>query len=264
MARAHRVRLIATFHTWPSYPSRGARIATRWAASRAEFLVAVSDELSDRLLATGWIPSCLTIWNGVDSEDFQPDGPDDGWRERLGVHANGSLIGHVARFDPIKRHDDLLDAAILLRERLPGAIFAMVGQGTTLSHIQARARGCPSVRFIGQISNMAAFLRSLDVFVLCSTHEAAPLAMLEAMACHRAIVATSVGGIPAILRDADGALCGELVPACNPPALAQSIEMIVLDPLRRRALAARAHCRAADFTFAREWNSYASLYEGKR
>ena len=97
-----------------------------------------------------------------------------------------------------------------------------------------------------------------SVFVLPSLHEAAPLALLEAMACGCACVCTRVGGVPAMLDDGgpDGP-CGLLVPPGNPPALAAVITQLLADGGLRAALGGRARAAtAAQFSFEREWETY--------
>jgi L-malate glycosyltransferase len=255
-------RLICTFHTWPSHPTPGARLLTRWAACRASTIIAVSDELRNRLLAHRWVGRCRTIWNGVDLRSFSPIGSTEQWRARLKVADDAVLVGHVARFDPIKRHHDLTEAARLLQQRASKIFLALVGQGALLQEIQELVRDYDNIRFVPQITQLAPFLRSLDLFVLCSSHEAAPLAMLEAMACGCPVVATDVGGIPAIVgrTEADGG--GILVPPFRPDSLADAIESLARSPDKRLQLGANARRRAERYSFEAEWDAYRQVYLG--
>lgn len=81
-----------------------------------------------------------------------------------------------------------------------------------------------------------------DLFCLPTRGDAAPWAVLEAMACGTAVVSTPVGGIPDML---DGGRAGVLVPHGDPAALGEAVRALLGDPARREALAhaARARCR---------------------
>ena len=255
-------RLVGTFHTWPGHETPAARLLTRWAGGRAVAVAAVSDELRERLLTRSWLRRCRTIWNGIDLELFQPD--DDGeWHRRLDVAPGTPLIVHLARFDPIKRHADVVEAARLMHAAHPEAVFVLAGQGPLLGQIQDLARDQPWVRCVANVSDVAPLLRAASIFVLPSLHEAAPLALLEAMACGRACVCTAVGGMPAMLADSTDEPCGLLVPPRDPPVLAAAITQLLEDSGLRTFLGTRARARAAQFSFTREWETYRGLYAGE-
>lgn len=256
-------RLVATFHTWPGHPTRAARLMTRWCGARADQVVAVSDELSHRLVTHGWLRRCRTVWNGIDLELFRPEGDDGGWHGRLGVPPGTKLVVHLGRFDPIKRHADLVEAARLVHPAHPGAVFVLAGEGPMLAPIQELARGLPFVRCVGNVPDVAPLLRAASVFVLPSAHEAAPLALLEAMACGRACICTDVGGMPSMLADASGQACGLLVPPGDPTRLADAIVLLLGNESLRATMGARARAAAERFSFAQEWMTYRRLYAGE-
>ncbi|MGH7087092.1 MAG: glycosyltransferase, partial [Acetobacteraceae bacterium] len=103
-------RIVATFHAWPAAGGRAARWLNRVAGPSAK-VTAVSDDLAKRLVRGGWLFRCGVVWNGVDTDLFAPPGPTGGWRDKIGVDGGDFLIGHIGRFDPVKRHRDLLEAA---------------------------------------------------------------------------------------------------------------------------------------------------------
>lgn len=255
--------LVATFHTWPGHPTRAARLLTRWSGGRADRVAAVSDELTHRLLTRGWLRRCRTIWNGIDLELFRPEGDDGGWHGRLGVAPGTPLVVHLGRFDPVKRQADLVEAARLVHAAHPEAVFVLAGQGPLLAPIQELARDLPWVRCVGNVPDVAPLLRAASLFVLPSAHEAAPLALLEAMACGRACLCTDVGGMPSMLADASGQLCGVLVPPGDTAKLAEAIARLLSDESLRAALGGRARAAAAQFSFAKEWTTYRRLYAGE-
>ena len=256
-------RVVGTFHTWPGYGPPAVRFLARWASGQTDAVAAVSDELERRLVEQGWLKCCRTVWNGIDLDLFRPGSDDGSWHRRLGLAPDAPLVVHLARFHCVKRHADLLEAVRLVHRACPGVAFVLAGRGPTLAATQELARDLGCVHFVPHVTDVAALLRATSVFVLPSEHEAAPLALLEAMACSRACVCTAVGGMPAMLTDGSGASCGVLVSPGDPAALAASITQLLGDPGLRAELGRRARAAAARFSFAREWEAYHRLYAGE-
>lgn len=261
-----RFPVVGTYHTRPAATSRKGQLATRWASARAARLTTVSAELSERLVREGWARSLETIWNGIDLERFVAASPESApgeWRSRLGVDAGSFLIGNVARFHPVKRQVDLIDAHRRLNEQDPRFELVLVGQGPTLESVRAHAEraGAPrGVRFLESTHDVAGLMRALDVFVLCSEHECAPRVLLEAMASSRVCLATAVGGMPEMLAPAGQEPAGVLVPAGSPEHLAGAIRELAAQPERMARLSKRALARVEEYSFESTWAQYAALY----
>jgi glycosyltransferase involved in cell wall biosynthesis len=256
LMRRHTPRLIVSFDTFPGLASAKARLSSRWASRRAAKVTAVSDELSARLVATGWAGRVQTIWNGVDSTQFTPDGPALGLRQQFRLPDSGLLVGQVARLEANKRQVDLIEALNLLGDNNIALVLA--GEGPCREDIEraATASAIP-VRLLLRVFDVASFLRDLDIFVLCSDDEGAPRALLEAMACARAIVATAVGGVPRILGN-----CGLLVPPRRPGLLAQAISRLRASKDLRTHLGNSARDRVLRlFTLEQEWAEYEKIYK---
>ncbi len=248
--------LLITFDTLPGKATAKARLASRWAARHAAKVIGVSDELASRVVTSGWASSCDTIWNAVDPEQFTPQGPTAELKRRLGLSGDTLLIGQIARLEHNKRQIDLLQAVRLLRQRDPKVALVFAGGGPDRTELEKLSHDDPAVWLLGQVDDVPALLRELDIFVLCSEHEGAPLALLEAMSCARAAVATSVGGMPAILQD-----CGLLVPPRRPESLAEALERLCASAELRGNLGERARARVLDaFTIRREWEEYRQIY----
>lgn len=254
------VKLIGTFHTWPSHDTASARIVTRLAAKAAHAVTSVSAELRTRLLDGGWLDTCVTLPNGVDLAEFS--GPDRGagWRQRLRLDDNAILVAHVGRLDPIKRQEDLIAAAREIASARSDIAFALLGRGPYRQALEHRARGLANLHFIEQTGDVPGFLRAADIFVLCSDHEASPLALLEAMAAGRAIVATEIGGIPDMVTDPRSGPSAILIPPRRPDLLAAAIRDLAADPSRRAALGEAALRRVEEFSLDRQWERYRRLY----
>ena len=217
----------------------------------------MSGELANLLKSRVWVSSCSVIANGVDTEEYRSDGPTANWRGSIGIPRDALLIGHVGRFDSNKCQGDLIKAVRSLR--LPLQVFLIfVGSGSLLETMKDLAGNDDHIRFIPHLNDVATLLRNLDLFVICSKHEGAPLAMLEAMACERAVIATEVGGIPEILNGHEG---GVLVPPSNPAELAKAIVRLSTSVENRLEMGGRARRRViGDYTIQQQWRRYDEIY----
>ncbi|MGE3279602.1 MAG: glycosyltransferase family 4 protein [Alphaproteobacteria bacterium] len=255
------VSLIGTFGTRPSHTTLGARLLTRWATGRAAYVAAVSQELNDWLITAKWSRKCMTILGGVELVLFTPLGPAGGWRQKLRIPADALLVGHIGRFAPIKRHEDMFRAARLLEHAKPPIFFVFAGDGPLFQEFSERAADMPNVRVLPSVQDVPALLRNLDIFVLYSAHEGCPQALLEAMACGRAIIASHVGGVPEVLETGSGSPVGITLPPFRPDRLAEHIRRLAADKDLRTRLGERAQIRAEAFSFDEEWDRYAALYD---
>jgi len=257
-----RPRTVATFHTRPGHATRGARWLTRLASGRLAGITAVSEDLGRHLTDTGWLGRCAILWNGIDLERWTPAGPSGPWRAELGLGPEVPLVVHLARHDPVKRQEDLIEAARILAAEPGTPCVLLVGEGPRTEALRAAARGLAHVRFRARVQDVPELLRAADALVLCSGQEAAPRVLLEALACGCPVVATDVGGCRHLLTGADGAPCGVLVPPADPRALAGALRELLRMPERRAELARRGRLRAADFSAEAEWRGYVRLWSG--
>jgi glycosyltransferase involved in cell wall biosynthesis len=246
-----RPRTIHTFHghVLDGYfrPTvRQAFVATeRLLARSTDVLVAVSPQVRDDLLALGigtperW----RVIPLGLRLEPFaavtEPTGQ---LRRRLGVPADAPLVGAVGRLVAIKDLATLVGAVA----RLPKVHLALIGDGeqrAALERIIASLGIEGRVHLPGWADDVAAWVADLDVVALTSRNEGTPVALIEALAAGRPVVATSVGGVPFVIRDG---VSGWLVPPGDPVAVAEALAACLGDPAEaaRRAEAGRAEVLA--------------------
>ncbi len=176
-------------------------------------------------------------------------------RARLGVSEDAFVVGCVARLALEKDHRTLIAAA----RAVPEAVFVLVGDGPerqALERLAADAGPTANVRFTGEVNDVDALYPGFDLVTLSSTREGLPMALLEGMAHGLPVVATAVGGVPALL--ADGA--GLTTPPGDPGALAAAIQSMV-DPARRAPFAEAAR-RTVEARYSVEQMSaeYARIY----
>jgi glycosyltransferase involved in cell wall biosynthesis len=144
----------------------------------------------------------------------------------------------------------------------PQLRFVVVGDGPERARLERLAEqlGVPSF-FLGHRPNeeVPDLLAAMDVLVCSSRFEGMPLAVLEWMAAGKAIVASRVGGLPAILEHGQE---GVLVPPRDYAAFAQEIERLLDDPVERRRLGDAAQRRQRkEFRFDQTVALLESLYE---
>lgn len=256
--------VVATCHNWVG-SSRSMRFYERLdklVLRRFASVVPVSSPVREKLQRAGVAPRRIVqINNGIDAERFAPRVPDGGLRASLGISVGDAVVGTVGRLAPLKGLEDLIEAAARVLPRRPHVTFLVVGAGPLLAQLSAlaRARGLEGrVVFTGVRPDVPELLALLDVFVLPSHAEGQPMALLEAMATARAVVATRVGDVPQILQ---GGELGALVPPADAEALAAAVLELLGDHERRAALGRQGRLEILKrYTVGRMATQYADLY----
>jgi len=216
----------------------------RLLARRTDVLVAVSDEVRDDLLALGiGRPGQVRVIPlGFDLAPFAMSPPEAAaartrMRERLGVPQDAPLVTTVARLVPIKRVDVFLQAAGRVAASHPNTWFCVAGDGELrdelLASAHARALG-PRVAWPGFVAEMPDLYAASDVVVLCSDNEGTPVSLIEALAAEVPVVATDVGGVPAVVAHEESGL---LAPRGDAAAVAAGMARLLDDPELRARLA---------------------------
>jgi len=202
------------------------------------------------------------IYNGVDTEHFRADADAArAIRESFGWTESARVVGTVSRLAPEKNVALFLTAAQALARTRPDVKFLVVGDGPERASLQAQFQDA-NIAFVGQRADVPRLLQICDVFVLASNTEGFSVALVEAMAAGRAIVATDVGGAREAL--ADGA-CGRLVPPRNVAALTDALQELLRDETARDALGERARARAQQrFTRAQQARQMQNVLERAR
>ncbi|WP_283180001.1 glycosyltransferase [Gemmobacter sp. 24YEA27] len=151
--------------------------------------------------------------------------------------SQGQIILCVARFTPQKNHSVLIDGMHRLRHSHPAARLQLVGSGPEEQAIcdQLRQLGLTSVELLGQRDDVPTLIAGAAIVVLPSAFEGLPLFVLEAMAAHRAVVASRIGGN----IDALGPDHPWLVSPGDPIALAAALATALDQPERREEVAAQ-------------------------
>jgi glycosyltransferase involved in cell wall biosynthesis len=222
-AHGRDVRNIATI--------RGVRSATRFAVTRADTVIAVSDYLRRELVAK--LPEVEgkveVVSSGVDLDRFRNRDAGEARRE-VGWETEGPHVLFVGTLDERKNVIRLADAF----DRLGYGSLAFVGDGPARSILEGGAR----VRVVGRVphASVADWIAASDVLCQPSLIEPFGQALLEAMASERSVVATRVGGPPEFVTPE----AGVLVDPVSVDSIVGGLERALALPRPNRAARAEA------------------------
>lgn len=200
---------------------------------------------------------------GVDTTVYHPDvKPDLQIRSRFGLASDNIIVTCVAELVPVKGQIYLIDAIA----GFPGVHLLLAGRFTDEAYTQEVKRrveilGISSrTHFLGRVENIPALLVESDIFVLPTIRrgEGCAIALLEAMACAKACIATDVPGSRDVLRNGE---TGLVVSPESPTALAEALEILIHNPELRYKFGQAAHQRVEEhFTIQREVADHEALY----
>jgi glycosyltransferase involved in cell wall biosynthesis len=193
------------------------------------------------------------IFNGVDPERFHP-------YER--EHNTRPLVSTVGLIYQLKGQLDLIRATGILKQRFDDLEIRFYGAPTDPKYFHDCKREIAdlhlenNVTFAGSTKEPWRAYSNADVVAFPSISEGFPFAVLEAMLCGAAIVATDVGGVAEAVGD-----CGLLVPSKTPRAMADAITFLLSDTDARERLGRIARARALEhFTEKQFLDSYENTY----
>lgn len=178
----------------------------------------------------------VSIPTGVDLDFFSPEISGERVRRELRIAQDSPIIGNVGIFRGKKGHRFFLEACNIIRDVLPEARFLIVGEGPIEKHIREWIGELAlekEVILTGFRRDINEVLASLDVLVMSSVAEGVPQVVAQALAMEKGVVATSIGGIPELVKDGS---TGLLVPPCNPQAIAHACLRLLQDRGFRQSL----------------------------
>ena len=246
-------------------PSSGRRRVASFLLGRLPVRIfAVSGDLKDSLVEDGFPGDRIeVIHNGIEPGDRPSTEDRMAARRKLGIATDRVVVGTVARLNPVKDLETLIQAFALVRSRVPDPLLFLIGDGSERDRLEelSAALGVRSeVIFAGHRDDARSLLPAFDLFLNTSVSEGLSVTILEAMAAALPVVATSVGGTPELLVDTS---VGLLVEKGQPQATAEAIERLLHDSAVREAMGPAARQRVIDsFSIARMIDRYTAIYEG--
>ena len=220
---------------------------TNWRLAR---MIVVSGEIYSALMKIGFDPSLVDmIPNAVALDPASVSEVRNELLQQYGLSPNAVICLAAGRLVWVKGHAQLIDAFAALKET-PVYCF-IVGDGELKEALETQIHAASlenNVRLLGYAPHerTLALIKACDIFIMPSHYEGTPVALLEAAALARPIIATNVGGIGELVDDEKEAL---LVEAANPEAIAQSILRLMRDPELARQIGQSA-CERVEREFS--------------
>jgi glycosyltransferase involved in cell wall biosynthesis len=263
VSRMTGIPMVATHHLWTGQNLRTRLVESIDAAvlHGCDKVIAVSSSVAEsmrRVLVSS--RQIEVILNGIDLSSFQDELPTDELRASLGIPSGLPVIGAVGRLDIQKGHERLIEAARKITDAGQDAFYIIAGEGVERPRLEALVRDLglsDRVLLPGYQSDIRPYLAMMDVFVLPSRREGTPMALLEAMAMRKPVVATAVGGVPDVLTDGvDGIMLPE-----NGAGLGDALLRLLRDPAFARQMARAGRRRVeTEFSSSRMAGRYEDVY----
>lgn len=204
---------VHTFHGhvlegyFPPAVSRGITALERRLARDTDRIVAVSHATADDLLRLGVVDEAklVVVPPGIDLAPLLAiHGRDGALRRLIGARDEDFVVGVVGRLAEVKRPEWALDVLELLGARYPRLHVVFVGDGDQRGRVERRIGALSEslrarAHLIGARPDMIPVLADLDLILLTSRSEGLPVALVEAAAAGKPVVATNVGGVSEIV-----------------------------------------------------------------
>ena len=197
-----------------------------------DMYITVSEKDRQSLLKAGLAEDKIRlIYNAVDINLSAIPGNPEWLKQKFDLPQDSIICTAVGRLVPVKGYDVLVSAMQKVASQAPQLFCLIVGEGEAKEDLTAQIRQTGlegRVRLLGYYDreNAMSILKSSDIFVMPSRYEGTPIALLEAAALARPILASDTGGIPELVQHGDHAF---LVPPGDPSALAQGLLKLALD-----------------------------------
>lgn len=211
-------------------------LAYRWTDMLSSRTTAVSAAVAQRFVRWGAVPAhkCVVVPNAIDLGCWACDAERRA-RLRKAMNAGAEFVWLAAgRLAPAKDYPTLLRAFRLVLAACPGARLWIAGAMAPQTAGPLRSLGMEpgldaAVLWLGMRNDLSSLFDAADAFVMSSAWEGMPLALGEAMAMEKPVVATDVGGVRELLGDA-----GSIVPCRDPGALAAAMLAVMRWPAAMR------------------------------
>ena len=206
------------------------------------------------------------ILNGIDTASFINVERDTGLKKRLGIPDEDKVVGIVANFRPMKRHQTFLHAACEILKTDKNVSFVLVGQGygaySTEEQIKALGESLNiknKLFFVGSQKNVIPYLSIMDVGVNCSEMEGLSNAIMEYMAAGVPCVVSRAGGNSNLITNNENGYTFELN---DYKTLAELIVKLLQDDKTRRKFIDRAREKIEkEMSLESMLSSYETLYK---
>ncbi|MDO5713766.1 MAG: glycosyltransferase [Tissierellia bacterium] len=178
----------------------------KMALKKFPFYISVTKNFKNMLIDRGFPEDRIfVIYNGIDIHREEEFVSKEVFLSRYQIPNDHSyLFGIAARLDKVKDHQTLLKAIGKEKNILTNTRFLIAGTGAEEEHLKQMAKELgidDRVHFLGQVDDPFSLFNAIDINMLTSKSESFPYALLEGAKLSKPVIATSVGGIPEMVRD---------------------------------------------------------------
>ena len=228
-ARKLRAPIIYTVHGWSFHDDQNWLVRTlrQWSekliCSMANRVICVSQSNADTGRERFGLKEAVVIENGINLVRFNPDGQFNDLRSKFGLSEDDFVAGFIARCTKQKAPLDFLEAVRLAHKQNPKVKGLFVGEGDMDTEVDAYIAEHQMSEYIYRSpfrTDVPDLLHCINVYCLPSLWEGLSIALLEAMAMGKAIVATPTDGTKEVITHEDNGL---VIPYTQPLALANAI-----------------------------------------
>lgn len=234
---------------------------SRWKYRQVDCFVAASEAIRQMLIGDGIAPEqVVTVHEGIDVDRIDAT-PAVNVHEALWLPHHAPLVGNVAALVAHKGQRYFIEAAHLVVQKIPDARFVILGEGELREHLEHLVREYHLEKHVllpGFRTDVIGCIKGFDLFVMSSITEGLGTSSLDAMACRKAVIGTSAGGIPEVVAHGKSGL---IVPPRDAQSLAEAIVTLLQDEPLRRRMEAAAYARVRErFTVERMVRETTAVY----
>ena len=221
----------------------------RYELDRIEAVIAISRQIEQSLIAGGVsVNKVRTIYSGIDFPERQLTHDDQAIRQMIGLPNEAVLLGTIANLFPRKGYEVMLRALPAIVRAAPTVHYVIVGSDDNdyadrLKRLASELTIADRVHIVGFQDPVQPFLAALDLYTHPALMEGFGIAVVEAMAMGKAVVATTTGGLPEVVAHGD---TGLLVPPGDAESLAAAVISLLKDKARREQMGLSGRARAQE------------------
>ena len=231
--------LVSTLNSWYAHEHSTTLLKGRlytslelWTNQGLDLYITVSEKDRQMLLASGIPEKAIElIYNTIDLDISSIPGNSEGLKKEFDLPPQAIVCTGIGRLVPQKGFDILIEAFAQIAAQVPDLYCIIIGEGEDREKLSAQIQAAgleKRIRLLGyqDRSKAMSILKSSDIFVMPSRYEGTPIALLEAAALGRPILAACAGGIPELVTHEQHA---HLVPIQDPEALAHGFLKLAQD-----------------------------------
>ena len=227
-------KTISTVHGWAKdtvgVRGRVYEFLDSKALKRIDSIVTVSKAVVDYLIKKGIRKEKIElIYNGIKMNNNPHSFNIPKIRQGYGLPKDAFVIGAVGRLTKVKGHSYLIEAMPSILNEIKNCYLVIAGEGPLKEDLMSLIKKnnlLNNVKLIGYTEDIGEFLAMIDLFVMPSLSEGLPIALLEAMANEKPIIASNVGGIPEVITSED---TGILIQPTDSSAISKVIKKLYHD-----------------------------------